>query len=318
MSTRPMIPSLVETTNGVEPARAFEFWRDTALKPVGHVTRVNPHGRFSARRLAAASSHGTWLMTQSSPVAVEADLRHVRRTGQDDMVVTVPLEGRGYADQAGTGALLRPGDVGFVTMGRPYAIGAVTPYREIRFSVPRAAFEGQAGRVEALAGRHIPAGAASEPFLTHVRAVADAIAAMSDHEVGFALEGVLHLLRPLLGGTEPEAGLSTNVLRSLARVRIERCLHDAAFGPEALGAVLNVSRSKLYRAFADSEGPATAIRDARLDRAWQWLSSPASDGVSIKAILYACGFNDAPTFSKAFRNRFGHSARDVRALRARP
>jgi AraC-like DNA-binding protein len=119
-------------------------------------------------------------------------------------------------------------------------------------------------------------------------------------------------------GDARAARVATAALRSLARVRIERRLHDAAFGPAELGAELNVSRSKLYRAFDDGDGPAAAIRDARLDRAWQRLSSPENDGVPIKAIPHACGFTDAPTFSRAFRHRFGQSARDVRALRAPP
>ena len=87
------------------------------------------------------------------------------------------------------------------------------------------------------------------------------------------------------------------------------------YGPREMAAALNVSRSKRYRAFADGEGIAAEIRDARLDGVHCWLTSASNDRTPINILMHACGFTDAPGFSKAFRRRFGMSAKDVRALR---
>ncbi|MBE7198681.1 MAG: hypothetical protein INR70_12885 [Parafilimonas terrae] len=51
MSSPAVVPSLVETTHHVEPERAFEFWRCTALARFGDIARPRPpNERFSAKR----------------------------------------------------------------------------------------------------------------------------------------------------------------------------------------------------------------------------------------------------------------------------
>ncbi|KQP09306.1 helix-turn-helix domain-containing protein [Methylobacterium sp. Leaf93] len=70
-----------------------------------------------------------------------------------------------------------------------------------------------------------------------------------------------------------------------------------------MAAALNVSRSKLYRAFADGEGIAAEIRDARPRRVHRRLTSASTDRTPIDVLMHACGFTDAPGFGRAFRRR---------------
>lgn len=318
MPTPSKVLTLGETTENIEPSRTFDFWRNTALKNLGRVGRLDPHGPFSASRLAVVSSHTTLLLTESSPVSVEGDLRHVRQAGRDDVVVSFFLSGHGYLEQGSCGHIVGVGDIGFIRLDRPFAVGALTPYRELRFSVPRLEFEAQVGSADGLVGRRIRASPSTELLMTYMHSVAQSATGMSDAEAGLAVKGALHIVRALVRDRDEdsEGQASSDVLRSLARVHIERYSHDPSYGPEAMAASLNVSRSKLYRAFAEGEGIAAEIRDARLDRVRRWLESPANDCSSIKTLMHACGFTDAPTFSKAFRRRFDMSAKDVRALRS--
>ncbi|CAA2145325.1 Transcriptional activator FeaR [Methylobacterium bullatum] len=307
--------TVVETTKHVEPVRAFEFWRNTALKNLGIVDRPNPHEAFSANRLAALSAHTTLLLTESSPVSVEGDLRHIRRAGRDEVVVSFFLSGHGYLEQGSCGHVVGVGDIGFIRLDRPFAVGGLSPYRELRFSVPRVNFEARVGNADALTGRRIRASPSTELLTTYMHDVARSATGMSEAEAGLAVEGALHIVRSLVGDRDDGDRASSEVLRSLARVHIERHSHDASYGPRAMAAALNVSRSKLYRAFADGEGIAAEIRDARLDRIHRWLTSASNDRTPINVLMHACGFTDAPGFSKAFKRRFGMSAKDVRALR---
>ncbi|WP_375541396.1 helix-turn-helix domain-containing protein [Methylorubrum extorquens] len=57
-----------------------------------------------------------------------------------------------------------------------------------------------------------------------------------------------------------------------------------------------------------------AIRDARLDLVLRRLASQAWDGESIASIARASGFRDGGVFSRAFRRRYGLSARAFRHL----
>ncbi|MCC0807951.1 helix-turn-helix domain-containing protein [Methylobacterium sp. W2] len=315
MSTASKVLTVVETTKPVKPVQAFEFWRNAALKNVGIVDRSDPHEAFSANRLAALSTHTTLLLTESSPVSVEGDLRHVRRAGRDEVVVSFFLAGHGYLEQGHCGHVVGVGDIGFLRLDRPFAVGGLSPYREIRFSVTRSDFEARVGNADALAGHHIRASPSTELLTTYMHDVARSATGMSEAEAGIAIEGALHIVRSLVGGQDDGDRASSEVLRSLARVHIQRHSHDPSYGPQAMTAALNVSRSKLYRAFADGEEIAAEIRDARLDRVHRRLTSAFNDRTPINVLIPACGFTDAPSFSKAFRRRFGMSAKDARALR---
>ena len=131
------------------------------------------------------------------------------------------------------------------------------------------------------------------------------------YEIGTPL-----LLRGIIHGHNPDAeqDISAYALRSLALARIERCLHDPAFGPANLVADLRVSRSRLYAAFAGGEGIAATIRNARLDRAHDRILRAPKMGFRIGSIMASCGLTDPAAFSRAFRQRFGLSPRDLLAL----
>jgi AraC-like DNA-binding protein len=90
-------------------------------------------------------------------------------------------------------------------------------------------------------------------------------------------------------------------------------LRDADFGVAEIAARLRLSPSTLYRAWG---GEACSLSDwiwaQRLELARRELCDPSLSARSISDIAYGCGFNDAAHFSRAFRARFGCTARDLR------
>ena len=318
MSSPAVVPSFVEATHHVEPHRAFEFWRCTALARFGEIARPHPRERFSARRLTVASAN--WLLTHtiSSPVGVNVRSRHVDRNTRDMVVIGLAVDGVGYQEQCGRGTQLQAGDISFLSRAQPMIAGTQSNYEEIRLAVPRETFEARVGAVDALAGCSIDAQARSAAFGHRLRALARSVAWMSEAEAQAAVDGALHLLGCLVRDGAGEAGpeVSQAAVRSLARAHIIRRMHDPDLDPGNIQAALGISRSTLYRAFAETDGIAAAIRDVRLDLARRRLASPRDDGLKIATIAYACGFADVPTFNRGFRKRFGLSPRDLRAARA--
>ena len=317
MSSPAVVPSHVESTHHIEPQRAFEFWRCTALARFGDVARPHPRERFSAKRLTVASGH--WLLTHtiSSPVGVTVRRRHIDRNARDMVVIGLAVDGIGYQEQGGRGAQLHAGDISFLSRAHPIVAGTQSTYEEIRLAVPRETFEAQVGSVDALAGRSIGAHARSAAFGHGLRSAARSIAWMSEGEAQAAVDGALHLLGRLVrdGAGAAGAEISHAAVRSLAHAHIARRMHDPDLSPGDIPAALGISRSSLYRAFAESDGIAAAIRDARLDLARRRLETPRDDTLRIATIAYACGFTDVPTFNRGFRKRFGLSPRDLRAER---
>lgn len=317
MTDRPRVETLSQNTDEVEPERAFAYWRDTALAMSGVSPDTQARRSFSAKRLVAVTGNTTLLHTHGRRIDCERTAQHIRRDGRDAVTITVFLRGSGYLEQYGQGARVLPGDLSLTVSNRPYRIGAFEDYEEIRLAVPRALFTRIVGEPEALIGRRFERNGPTLLLSNYLQGYAGMISQMSQTEADVAVEGALHLLRGLVD--RPLVDPSMEALRTLAMVQVERRLHDPNFGPEALRANLNVSRSRLYAAFArdgdNGEGVAGAIRETRLSRAHQRLCDPHYDRHSIAAIARECGFADPSSFSHAFRRRFGLSARDLRALR---
>ncbi|MCJ2143181.1 helix-turn-helix domain-containing protein [Methylobacterium sp. E-066] len=312
MRGKDKVPVFIAETGAVEQPKAFAYWRDTVMS-AADITPFDSVVPFSASRMVAASAHGTLLRTVSGPIGVDRDMRHIRRDGRDEMSIMLIVAGEGYVEQGDHGTLLRAGDVAFHAMGQPGAAGSRKGYEEIRLVVPRATFLAQVGNTQDVVGRKLGATPARGLLSAYLAAFTTSVSGMSEGEAGIAVEGVLHLLRGVIHGrTEPADGeLSAEAMRSLALAHIQRRLHEPEFGPNSLAASLRVSRSRLYAAFAGGQGIAATIRDARLDRAHDRIVMMRNTGARIASIMTSCGFTDPAAFSRAFRQRFGLSPRDL-------
>ena len=105
-----------------------------------------------------------------------------------------------------------------------------------------------------------------------------------------------------------------------ARVRAERVrqvvrkhLTSPMLRPDMLCELVGISRSDLYRQFEHAGGVVRYIQRQRLNQAYSMMSDPRSSK-SIAAISEQFCFADASSFSRAFKNEFGYSPSDVRAM----
>lgn len=96
-----------------------------------------------------------------------------------------------------------------------------------------------------------------------------------------------------------------------ARLVVRQNMASPEFGPEQLGRLMAMSRSKLYRFFESTGGVAHFINRERLREAHRRLNSPR-DTLSIHVIGNEVGFTDHSTFSRAFRREFGYSPTEAR------
>ena len=319
-----MVKHIIETTRDVASRERWGFWKETALAAVDAEACGDPT-TFSAYRTVSHTAHGTLIETTSKPLSMRRPRSKITRDGIDHACLVVALAGSGVIDQVNRPQdVLRSGDLILYDLGRPYTAASVEPYRELRVYVPRDMFTMRVGRIETLSGLQLKAGdGLVDLFTSYLSTYAAALPNLSSREADIGMDGVLHLLQGLVNASVGVSGgiggtLTRETLVTLALRHIEAHLGDPALDAAILAGVVGVSRSRLYDAFAAHGGVASAIREARLERARLRLAAPGERHRTLEVIARTCGLLDYPTFTKAFQRRFGLSPSDARtqALRA--
>ena len=313
-----MVDYQIQTTGVVAQHEGWSYWKDTIL-PTVDCRRLGGDEPFAARRSLTALTSGLFVDTASSAIEIHRTSRQVAKDDRDDATLSVFVAGHGAADPKNSGGYpLTTGDIALCDIGRGFRMSGATPYRELRIYVPRPTFAVRVGPIDDLLDLRLPADAPLVALFTrYLQGLAVALPTLSRQDADAGLDGVLHLLSSLVAsrtGRQHDEGeqASGGAVMRLANSHIAAMLGDPTFDGATLMRTIGMSRSALYRVFADRGGIAAAIRDARLDRARARLLAPADRHRNLAQIAYLCGFQDYPAFTRAFRRRFGMTPRDCR------
>jgi AraC-like DNA-binding protein len=144
-----------------------------------------------------------------------------------------------------------------------------------------------------------------------------AAAGLTEPQAAAAVDATFTLADVAWGarGLDPEQQqAATATLRHMAITYIDEHLTDRDLRPSAVAAAVGLSRSSLYRLLEREGGVQAHILARRLDRCLVALVDPHLRTRSIGSVAFAHGFNSEAHFSRAFRFRFGVSARDLRGM----
>jgi AraC family transcriptional regulator, positive regulator of tynA and feaB len=239
-------------------------------------------------------------------------------TGQH-LLMVVPLVGQ-FAVRAGERELQLGSDQGcLLSNGTSYVIKFLEPFRQIhlRFHVDEI-------------NRLCPGWSRS---LAHRIDCSQGVGAMLKHSLQSVLEhgrridlpatrsiwrAMQHLMAATLldASLEPPhpADLGGSGLKKRVDRLIESELRNPELGIDLITRRVGVSPRHLHRLYArEQQTLMRTIRDVRLDRCYQDLTSTSQRAMTINEIALSWGFNDQAHFSRQFRRRFGLTARDVRA-----
>jgi AraC-like DNA-binding protein len=135
-------------------------------------------------------------------------------------------------------------------------------------------------------------------------------------EASAAMQTLLNLIALAFNGASfattdvPEAVHQAELLR--VQQFIKEQLANAALGPDLVAVETGHSRARLYRLFAPVGGVAEYIKEQRLRRCLADLISTGHAHRQIAEIAYSWGFHDPAYFTKAFKQRFGHTPSEAR------
>jgi AraC-like DNA-binding protein len=302
------------STADVAETQRFAHWQRLFAQPELSVAiEGNPVGFEGAfTRLVVG---GLELMSvRSSPLVT----RSIATDASDERCFTLQLvhAGRCQLRLAGSEILADAGDMVVVDARRPYELTFKRPVHGLVLALPWDRFGGHAAALEALAGRRINLGVGSAAVLSgFIRSAWDELIVHDSHDwPESASEVIWDLLTAVLQDDRVDATWRSRAddLRRSAVALIDTRLSDPDFGSSDIAGELGVSARYLQHVLAHAgTTPSRLLLARRLDFAATRLRS-AGLSCRVTDVALECGFSDLSYFSRAFRRRFGASARRYR------
>lgn len=247
--------------------------------------------------------------------------RHgVATTGDHLYFLHTQLQGRMHAIQDGREGWLEPGDMVLCDTAAPYDLGLSGVSRTLILGIPAYELRRRVVAPHCLLGRRLHGAAGPmrmvRTLVTEVWEQADGGNGFS-HPVGQRLGAtILDLFATachMQFGADTQEGALADGHRARIRRHVEARLFDPELNPGAIATALGLSPRYLRLLLAgDGESLTAYILRRRLEECARQLRDPHHAGRSVTELAFACGFNDASHFSRAFKSRFGRSPREYR------
>jgi AraC-like DNA-binding protein len=302
------------STASLPASERFAFWKDIfANGPQALAVEAEP-GSFEGALTRLTDGELEITSVKSTPLRSRNDTR----SACDGRRFSLQLvhAGRCVLKHAGAEIVAETGDMVVVDARKPYELTFKRPVHGLVLSLPRARFGGHAKVLEQIAGQPINLNRGPASVLSgFIRSAWDQLAEGEGEEWPHSASEVIWDLLASVLQDDRASGSEANragALRCKATKLVEHRLFDPEFRTIAIAQELGVSARYLQRVFAE-EGttPARFLLARRLDAAAVRLRH-ADRPYRITDVALECGFNDLSYFSRAFRLRFGISARDYR------
>jgi len=254
---------------------------------------------------------------RSSAITIERLSREPYWISQDAYFVVIPLAGDYRLEQSGREVFLRPGDMAIYDATRPHRIHCPGNFSKLIVAVPRAMLRDRLAGVEQCTARRIAGDAGIGAVATgFIRSAASQAGTMDAGVFAGLSEHSLDLLTVALASVRPQNfNLSRSRSASLDRVKafVERHLADAAMDTDMVAAEVGLSPRYINDLFS-AEGTSLMrhIWKRRLENCRREMLDPLRAGHRISEIAWRWGFNDLSHFSRAFRQRYECSPRELR------
>jgi AraC-like DNA-binding protein len=311
------IPHSVLETARMSHGEALALWQES----IGTLYEVRPRGSEGARfHFRAEAFHfGEIVLTVYRSAAQTFDRSRARigRDGIDHFTLQFCLSGRHGTRDGPADSQAGPGDLLIADLAQRQAT-ATSEFNSLNLTIPRRLLAPLLDAPDEQNLRRIPGTSPLAALLrNHLIGLFKAAHTMSGAEAEAVVRPTLVLAAAVLNSERP---LETGDVDPVLTVQIRRFLSDAAASPdltaEHVAARFGISRRKLYYLMEPHGGFASSLREHRLQRAHALLRDPAQRGRAIAEIAENCGFAWRTNFARSFRQRFGMTPQETRALAA--
>jgi AraC-like DNA-binding protein len=309
------------STASIEPSQRLAYWTDLVCDTFVQLDCDPGAGQHSIEGDIHADELASLRLSKvtATPQVVRRTAAKIARASEDYFLVSIQTRGEGLIVQDGRVAKLAPGDFALYDSTRPYELRFDGAFQQYVLQLPgptlRTALPDTAALTASTVSGQRGAGHLMIGMIGTLAADIDTLAPASAHAVA---ESVTQILIAGLSALPAAKRAPVSHLTAYHREQIKACararLRDPALNVATLAAQLRLSPSTLHRAWSGEACSLTEwIWAQRLDAARHDLCDPNQAARSVSEIAFSWGFNDAAHFSRAFRARFGRSARALRA-----
>ncbi|MDB5684898.1 MAG: helix-turn-helix protein [Sphingomonas bacterium] len=242
--------------------------------------------------------------------------RHTSRRGTAFYKLVFQLRGTAQLEQGARRTVLRANQWSIYDVSRPYTMRNLDDLDQLAILLPkRKEFDFAEQLLRAVNDECFElAGMGTVLFNTAQSALdqAQSIGNTCNAELGEMMAELAKLAVLENFRTRPRVS-TLETARDRIKGFILRNLSDEDLNVDRIATALSCSKRYLHKVFSDDGKTLTQfIWDTRLERCREDLLDPRRCSHSITQIAFSWGFTNSAHFSRAFRNRFGCSARDCR------
>lgn len=242
------------------------------------------------------------------------DSAHIRRSGLDHVSLVVNLSD-GEGDFDGRSRRMGAGSVQFRDLARP-STSRTGRVDIINLICPRDIVPGWLLQ-QSFHGLTLAADTAGAVLVaSHLKTLLSVMDRLSEDQAMAAVDATFVIAERFLGGEGRPTPLQYDAIQRTIRRRAAQIV-DAGLAQGAvpdmgrLATAVGVSRSSLYRAFADMGGVQTYLRRRRLDRLYAALRFGETRTTPLSDLVQRNGYASVALFEREFRDRYGFSPGDV-------
>ncbi len=246
-------------------------------------------------------------------------IKSIAQSPNDQLLVVCYTRGHFMLETAGTTRRVEPGEVAFIDLSQEVLIEAPA-VENISLAISRRKLEEMLPFLDdahCFVREQGPLTTLLLGMMKQVLTMGPTISVPDARAIASAIVQVaVSCLEPLSRQqVEPSSGSSTVSLVSI-KAAIGRRLADPELSPQVLLDEFGMARSTLYRLFEPLGGVSTYITERRLHYAFRTMVDPVQQRLRISQLAFKLGFSHPSAFTRAFKDRFGLSPKDVRALAA--
>jgi AraC-like DNA-binding protein len=313
----------IVSTDGVAPSQRLAFWTDLVCDTYVQLDCDAAGGAATIEGDIRADEFATLQLSQvtATPQIVRRTAAKIAHASEDYFLVSIQTRGEGVIMQDQRSARLAPGDFALYDSTRPYELRFESPFQQYVLRLPGPTLRTALRDTQLLTASTVSGQrGAGHLMIGMIRTLAADIDTLAPESAAAVAESVTQILIAGLSALPAARQQPISQLTAYHREQIKACararLRDPALTVAGIAAQLHLSTSTLHRAWA---GEACSIAEwlwaQRLDAARRDLCDPSFSARSVSEIAFSWGFNDAAHFSRAFRARFGCSARELRATK---